>query len=305
MLTFAPLLLAIMVAAGIMLVVFGLARREAPIADRLERFAERPRSLEALELERPFKDRFVRPTLLGMARMIGRFAPQSRVEKTRIDLLLAGSPGNMQVADFMGMRILLTVLISSVVAGLFWLAKVPFIQLLVFSSISAAFGYFFPVLWLSRKITKRKKEIFRALPDAIDLLTISVDAGLAFDSALQRVSEKWDNALSREFRRVIAEIRVGKPRREALRELALRTGVSELSTFVASIIQADQLGVSISRVLQVQAEQMRLKRRQWAEAEAHRAPLKMMFPVAFCILPALYVMILGPALPKMVDLFFK
>lgn len=303
----APLVFSILIAAGIMSISVGLAkgRKHVSMGDRLVRFAERPKTLEQLELERPFKERIAKPFVFGIARAFSRLAPQQRVEKTRISLLLAGSPGNMRVTEFIGMQVLLALVLGATLFIIFWLGKMSPFRVIAFSGAAAAGGYIMPVLWLRSKIKARKKAIFRQLPDAIDLLTISVDAGLAFDSALQRVSEKWDNELSLEFRRVIAEIRMGVPRRDALRDLATRTGVSELSTFVASIIQADQLGVSISRVLQVQADQMRIRRRQWAEAEAHRAPLKMMFPIAFFIFPALYVIILGPVVPGIAEVFFK
>ena len=134
-------------------------------------------------------------------------------------------------------------------------------------------------------------------------MTISVEAGLAFDGAMQRVAEKWNNDLSREFARALAEMRVGKLKRDALKEMVARTGVADLSTFVASIIQADQLGVSISKVLRVQSEQMRIRRRQRAEEAAHRAPILIMIPLVFLIFPATYIIILGPAVPKVLNAF--
>jgi tight adherence protein C len=135
----------------------------------------------------------------------------------------------------------------------------------------------------------------------LDLLTISVEAGLAFDSALQRVAEKWDNELSREFRRVLTDVRLGRSRREALRDMAQRTGVEDVQTFTAAIIQAEQLGVSIGKILRVQADQMRIRRRQRAEEAAQKAPIKMLFPMVFLIFPSLFVVILGPAVPKLMD----
>jgi tight adherence protein C len=133
------------------------------------------------------------------------------------------------------------------------------------------------------------------LPDVLDLLTVSVEAGLGFDAAVAKVVEKWDNPLTREFSRVLSEIRVGKLRREALRDMADRVEVPELKSFVAAIVQADQLGSSIGRILHVQAAQMRMKRRQRAEELARQAGIKMMLPLVFLILPALFIVILGPA----------
>jgi tight adherence protein C len=162
-------------------------------------------------------------------------------------------------------------------------------------------GFMMPNIWLSTKISARKGAITRALPDALDLLTISVEAGLGFDLALAKVVEKWNNALTMEFARVLTEMRVGKPRRESLRDMVARTEVGDVTAFVAAIIQADQLGVSISRVLQIQSEQMRIRRRQRAEEKAHQAPVKMTFPMVFLIFPALLIVILGPAIPRIME----
>jgi tight adherence protein C len=129
----------------------------------------------------------------------------------------------------------------------------------------------------------------------MDLLTISVEAGLGFDAALNKVAQKWDNALSQEFNRALAEIRMGKARRDALRDLCGRTDVPDMNSVMAAVIQSDQLGVSIAKVLRVQSEQMRVLRRQRAEAEAHQAPVKMTFPLIFLIFPAMLIVILGPA----------
>jgi tight adherence protein C len=156
--------------------------------------------------------------------------------------------------------------------------------------------YLLPTLWLSSQIRGRQAEIVKALPDALDLLTISVEAGLGFDAAMNKVAEKWSNELSVAFKRVIQEIQMGKLRREALRDMADRMDVSDVSSFVAAIIQADQLGVSIAKVLRIQSEQMRIRRRQRAEEKAHQAPVKMLFPMVFLIFPAILIVLLGPAI---------
>ncbi|MDQ3781246.1 MAG: type II secretion system F family protein [Chloroflexota bacterium] len=145
------------------------------------------------------------------------------------------------------------------------------------------FGYVMPSIWLSRMAKNRKAEITKSLPDAIDLLTISVESGLGFDPALMRVAEKWDNALTREFGQALNELRLGKTEREALREMSDRVYVDDLRIFVSSIIQADQLEVSMSQVLTIQSEAMRVRRRQRAEELAHKAPIKVLFPMVFLI----------------------
>ncbi|MFW6136308.1 MAG: type II secretion system F family protein, partial [Chloroflexota bacterium] len=150
-----------------------------------------------------------------------------------------------------------------------------------------------------QRVRSRQHEIARALPDALDMLSVGVEAGLAFESALLRVAEQWDNALTEEFRRAVREMRLGAGREEALRRMAERTGVEDLATFVAVLVQSTRLGVSIAQVLEAQAAQMRLKRRQRAEEQARKAGIKMIFPLVFLIFPAMFVVILGPSMPAL------
>jgi tight adherence protein C len=160
----------------------------------------------------------------------------------------------------------------------------------------AAFGGFFlPHIMLATRVTRRQKEIRKAMPDALDLLTICVEAGLGFDAAMSKVAEKWETELSLAFARVIREVQLGKVRRDALKDMADRLGIAEMTSFVAAIIQSEQLGVSMARVLRIQADQMRVKRRQRAEEEAHKAPIKMIIPMALLIFPTIMIIILTPA----------
>ena len=160
----------------------------------------------------------------------------------------------------------------------------------------ALLGFVLPDFWLGRHISDRKKRILRAVPDTLDLLTISVRAGLGFDGALAKVVEKTEGPLAEEFRRVLAEVRMGKARRDALRDVVARTDVPALTAFIGAIIQAEQLGVAISKVLQIQSEQLRIERRQRAEELAAKAPIKMLFPLVGCIFPSMFIVILGPAI---------
>jgi tight adherence protein C len=150
-------------------------------------------------------------------------------------------------------------------------------------------------MFLSSRIRRRQDTILKAMPDALDLLTVCVEAGLGFDQAMQKVSDKWENELSLGFERALQEIRLGKLRREALRDMADRMDIPDMTSFVAAIIQADQLGVSMGKVLRIQSDQMRIKRRQRAEKKAHEAPVKMLIPMAFLIFPSIYIVLLGPA----------
>jgi tight adherence protein C len=160
-------------------------------------------------------------------------------------------------------------------------------------------GFYFPQLWLQSKISRRQKEVRLGLPDALDLLTICVEAGLGFDAAMAKVAEKWTNELSLSFGRVIREIQLGKLRREAMRDMAERIGISEMTSFVAAVIQSEQLGVSMAKVLRIQSDQMRIKRRQYAEEEAAKAPIKMLIPMGLLIFPSLMIVLLTPAAMKL------
>jgi tight adherence protein C len=205
----------------------------------------------------------------------------------------------MRVADWLGVKA-----IGAIVgAGLFFLLfmilnilGLPLFINVIMIAVGGLFGFILPEFWLGRKVRARQKAILLMIPDALDLLTISVRAGLGFDAALGKVVEKLQGPLTDEFRRALAEVRVGKARRDALRDIVPRTEVVPLTNFIGAIIQAEQLGVSISKVLQVQSEQLRIERRQRAEEQAAKAPIKMLFPLVGCIFPSLFIVILGPAI---------
>jgi tight adherence protein C len=160
---------------------------------------------------------------------------------------------------------------------------------------AAAMGFFLPELWLQGRISKRQTDVRKALPDALDLLTICVEAGLGFDAAMSKVYEKWDNVVAISFGRVIREIQLGKLRRDALKDMAERLSVSEMTSFIAAVIQSEQLGVSLARVLRIQADQMRIKRRQIAQEAAAKAPIKMLIPMALLIFPSICIVLMTPA----------
>jgi tight adherence protein C len=272
-------------------------RGDQQVSARLEEFATRatPLTLEEIELSQPFTDRIVRPILQGLAGFVTRFTPARTVEATRLKLELAGRPHNWGTTEFFGVRAAAAILLAILLFLLMTVAGQPAIYRLGALVLGFMMGYLLPAMWLGGKIRRRQDEIVKALPDALDLLTICVEAGLGFDAAMAKVAEKWDNELSRAFGRVIQEIRLGKLRRDALREMDRSTGVPDITSFVAAVIQADQLGVSMAKVMRIQSEQMRIRRRQRAEEKAHQAPVKMLFPLVFLIFPAIYVVLLGPA----------
>jgi tight adherence protein C len=286
------------------LIMVGLNWRRRPdqIGDRLSQFTERELTLEELELQQPFHERVLLPALRALLATMGRYGPRQSAERLRVNLQLAGNPGNITPAMFMGLRLLLSLVLGALLIGL-TSQLLPMTQAILYTAVGFILGYLLPGLWLRRQISGRKRAIRRAMPDALDLLCISVEAGLSFDLALQRVTQKWDDALSREFQRVLSDMRLGRTRREALKDLAQRTGVEDVQTFTAAVIQADQLGVSMANILRLQSDQMRIRRRQRAEALAQQAPVKMLFPMVFLIFPALFVVILGPAVPRLMSAF--
>jgi tight adherence protein C len=294
------ILLVVVMGIGMVgLIVAGLSSSSSSdeMAIRLEEFASRatPITLEEIELSLPFSQRVIKPILEGAAGFVTRFTPANALEATKHKLELAGRPYNWGPTEFFGVRALASVMLGVLAFLLLTISGQAFSRRIIGTLIGVALGYLLPALWLSSKIRRRQDEVVKALPDALDLLTICVEAGLGFDAAMSKVAEKWDNELSRAFNRVIQEIRLGKLRREALREMDHNLDVSDITSFVAAVIQADQLGVSMSKVMRIQSEQMRIKRRQRAEEKAHQAPVKMLFPMVFLIFPAIYVVLLGPA----------
>ncbi len=289
---------------GVGLIGVSLVRLRQPdvVGERLNQYTERAMTLEELELQQPFHERVIIPAAKSILATLGKYGPKQSAERLRLNLQMAGNPGGITPAMFVGLRVVLALVLGVIISVLTLRTMAP-PQALLYSAVGFALGYMLPVMWLGRRITARKKAITKALPDALDLLCISVEAGLAFDLALQRVADKWDDELSREFKRVLTDMRLGRTRREALKDLADRTGVDDVQTFTAAVIQADQLGVSMSKILRIQSDQMRVRRRQRAEELAQQAPIKMLFPMVFLIFPALFVVILGPAVPRIISSF--
>lgn len=286
-------------ALSVLMIAFGVAgaRQEDPLKARLTQLGQMTaKDLQELELQQPFFDRTIRPLAARLSGAVARITSSSFSERTEKRLAMAGNPGDMKVADWLGIKAIGAGVGFGVMFLLVGILGRNIPQGLLLGLIGALFGYVGPEFWLGGRVRKRQKLILLQIPDALDLLTISVRAGLGFDAALGKVVEKMKGPLVDEFRRALAEVRVGKARREALRDIVPRTEVQPLTNFIGAIIQAEQLGVSISKVLQVQSEQLRIERRQRAEEQAAKAPIKMLFPLVGCIFPSLFVVILGPAL---------
>lgn len=296
---FLPLLAAITFSVSILLVFIGIysvSSSTSTIQERLAEYGTRPMTLEELELSQPFRERVIKPMLQGLAKSLARFTPQSMTNRIAEKLELAGNPYNWSPTEFLGVRVLAGLFLGVFGFLLISLGKAGIPRALGISVLLGLLGFNLPTIWLGSKIKSRQKEILKTFPDALDLITISVEAGLGFDAAIARVAEKWDNELAKEFSRALGEMRVGKSRHQALRDMAARTGVPEVANFVAAVIQADQLGASIAKVMRIQSEQMRIRRRQRAEELAQQAPIKMMIPLVFLVFPAILAVLLGPAL---------
>ena len=297
-----PIIVAALAAGAILLIVIGLAGSSPvdPVQARLTQLGSmQAKNLEELELQQPFIERTLRPFANRLSTGVSRVTSTSFSDRTEKRLALAGNPGDLRVADWLGIKAIGAIIGAIIFFLLFAVLnplKMPFLIGAMLGLVGAVLGYTAPEFWLGGRVKKRQKAILLMIPDALDLLTISVRAGLGFDAALAKVVEKLKGPLSDEFRRALAEVRVGKARRDALRDIVPRTEVVPLTNFIGAIIQAEQLGVSISKVLQVQSEQLRIERRQRAEEQAAKAPIKMLFPLVGCIFPSLFIVILGPAI---------
>ena len=293
------IIVAAIAAIAVLMIAFGLAgsRTEDPLKARLNQLGQMTaKDLQELELQAPFFDRTIKPLAGRLSGSVARITSSSFSERTEKRLAMAGNPGDMKVADWLGIKAIAAGVGFGGMFIIFGVLAGEYLQGLLLALVGAGIGYLAPEFWLGRRVRARQKGILLQIPDALDLLTISVRAGLGFDAALGKVVEKLKGPLVDEFRRALAEVRVGKARREALRDIVPRTEVQPLTNFISAIIQAEQLGVSISKVLQVQSEQLRIERRQRAEEQAAQAPIKMLFPLVGCIFPSLFVVILGPAL---------
>jgi tight adherence protein C len=248
-----------------------------------------------------FANRTITPAIKGVGRFFGRITPSGAIENLSHKLLIAGNPMGLGAREYYGISI------ASAFLGVY-LAFIIFRRgaepiYIILSILTLILFYSFPKVWLNNRISRRQNSVKRGLPDAMDMLSVCATAGLGFDQSLQRVSEYWDTPIGHEFGRVINEMEMGLSRREALRNLSDRLDIREISSFVALILQTEQLGMSISDTLHAQADQMRIERRFRAQEQAQKAPIKMLIPMALLIFPALLAVILGPALPILREVF--
>lgn len=295
------LLLALLGGVGILIIFIGLARTPSSssaidVQQRLAAYGgEKQLTVEEIELQRPFSERVLRPAIERLGSMLSRSTPQ----KARADMLnkleLAGRPGNLTPEDFVAVRLVAAAVVAAL--GFFLgLLMGNVVYLVIALAGGAILGYYLPILWLRQKVDARRTEIQKGLPDALDLLVICVDAGLGFDAALARVTDKYHNALSDLLTKALREVSLGRPRLEALDEMGRNSGVEDLHNFIQAVIQSEQFGTGIGKILRIQADEMRRKRRQRAQEKGAQATLKMMLPMVGCIFPTLWIVLLGPAL---------
>jgi tight adherence protein C len=255
-----------------------------------------------MKMQRPAGERLLRPFLRKLYRTGRYLTPSATVAELQQNLIIAGMPGGLTVTDFLGLRVLVGAAVGALMFTMV-ITREGTTMALLYSLGGFIIGLYLPIFWLKSKMKARQKAVARALPDALDMMSICVDAGLGFEAAIQKVAFQSNNELSLELRRVISESRVGVTRSDALRHLAHRTQVPEVSSFVGVLIQADKLGIAIRAVLRTQSGQMRIARRQRAEEAAGKAPIMMMIPMVLFIFPALFAVILGPAIPRLMAAF--
>ena len=294
------LMFAIGVAIGVLMIFIGLARTPSSstavnVQQRLAAYGgEKPLTIEEIELQRPFSERVLRPAIERLGSLLSRSTPQ----KARQDLLnrleLAGRPGNLTPEDFAAVRLVAAAVLGAL-GLLIGLLLGGSLYLIIALVVGVILGYYLPVIWLKQQVDGRRAEIQKGLPDALDLLVICVDAGLGFDAALARVTDKYKNALSELLSKALREVSLGRPRLEALDEMGRSSGVEDLHNFIQAVIQSEQFGTGIGKILRIQADEMRRKRRQRAQEKAAQATLKMLLPMVGCIFPTLWIVLLGPA----------
>jgi tight adherence protein C len=289
------------VAAGAFLLVWALVPARAPgvLEQRLGDAVLMDASSAAIDAERaadlarPFWDRVAGPLLTGLGRRVLRWTPQAQIDTLNKHLLEAGSSSRPEV--ILALRIVGVPAGAGIGLALVTLAGLAFPLNVGLPALLAVIGYMLPVSLLKRKTKRRSREIRFALPGVLDLLTVSMEAGLSFDSAIMRVAETESGVLGVEFQKLLNEIRLGRQRMDALTAMAERNNVEEMSAFVNAVVQAEPLGVPMARVLRIQSEELRRLRRQRAEQAGHRAPVLMLLPMLGCIFPCIFVMLLGPA----------
>ncbi len=287
------------------LIMDNLFKSKKQISMRLNMIYKEKSKEEENYLNQPFFIRLVRPLLDNVSKTILKITPKEFISTFENKVVMAGNPFNLSTKDWINIHLITLITLPLITLIIYFNFNLPLKKVILSIICELAAGLIVPNFLLSRKKTIRQKQIQNTLPDVIDLLTVSVEAGLGFDGALAKVIEKMPGPLAEEFDNVLQEIKVGRHKRDALKDMADRIGIQDLTTFIGSIIQADQLGVSIGKVLRIQSEQMRTARKQRAQEKAMKAPIKMLIPMVLFIFPTIFTVLLGPAVIKLMDVFMK
>lgn len=280
-------------------------RNRRVVSIRLDRITKDDIKTLDSELNQPLFARVIQPILDDISKIILKVTPKEFKAVFEKKVIKAGNPFNLYMKDWINIQVIIVLVLPFLTAGIGYYIKLDVRSIVFIGLIEVCLGLLFPNLVLNKQIKKRQKQILNALPDVLDLLTVSVEAGLGFDGALAKVIDKMPGPIAYEFENVLQEMKVGKQKRDALKDMADRVGIHDLTTFVGSIIQADQLGVSIGNVLRIQSEQMREKRRQRAKEKAMKAPVKMLIPMVLFIFPTIFSVLIGPVIIKVVYTFAK
>ncbi|MDR3599020.1 MAG: type II secretion system F family protein [Desulfosporosinus sp.] len=285
---------------AVVFLVLSISPREKSIVSRLKKIMG---EAKAIEHGRSFRERVISPIIHSIVNRAAKVAPRGHDEKIIAQLILANIDNNWSITEWQGLKYGIALgggFIALIIAAI---APVSLILRLEIVILGFLFSYLAPSIWLKHKGKVRMTEITETLPDVLDLLTISVEAGLGFDTALMKVVEKGKGILVVEFLRVLHEIKMGKPRRDSLRDLAKRNPTDDVKTWVAALVQADQLGISMGGVMRNQSKEIRTRRRQRIEEKAQKAPVKVMLPLVFFIFPCVFIVVLGPAVIQIITMF--
>lgn len=276
---------------------------EDSIKSRLDRIREENQPEEEAIYNRPFRERVLKPVVENVGKSLLKLAPTEWIRSMETKIIMAGKPKNRGVKDWLTLQAIFILILPGGILLLMTQMHAPLKNILLMTISSAAAIILYPNMTLNSIIRKRQKEILKALPDVMDLLTVSVEAGLNFDAALAKVVEKMPGTLSKEFETVLQEIKVGRSKKDALYDMADRLSVQDLRSFIGAVVQADQLGVSLGRVLRIQAEQIRLNRKQRIQEQAMKAPVKILMPMVIFIFPVIFIVLLGPVVLNLMDMF--
>lgn len=279
---------------GFALTASGSGRRSRAVEILESQVAPLSADLREQGLRQPFADRMIVPLISGISGWARRLSPAGAAARIEHRLTLAGRPEGWDADKVVALKIVGSFIGALLAVLIMRSSEASPAATIGFGLLLGGMGFFAPDAVIARKAGERQDEIRRTLPDTMDLLTISVEAGLGFDAALMQVMNNVPGALTQEIGRLLHEMRLGKSRADAFRSLGERTEVPELNSFVLAMVQADSFGVSIAKTLRAQAKELRSKRRQRAEEKAMRIPIKILFPMIFCVLPSLFVVVLGP-----------